>query len=235
VAAVREVRPLASDLYGRSPAARPVPLHSLPDRLMGGRHPKPKPAVRGLAERNRLVEANRRLVPWVVNKFFPHPPELIEDRIAAGYQGLIRAAELFEESKGAFSTYAVIWIKQAIQRDPVVGFKQREQAPLTVSLDGAPNEVGLVDYLEAPTPPGASVEDRDLLEGLLSELAPEERRVVALRHTSWTSPSGHQSRPEMPWHLVARDLGVTQGAAHRLYLQAMDRLREVAAEALRVA
>lgn len=62
----------------------------------------------------RLVETNLRLVIWVARK---HGGLTLADRIQAGNIGLMHAAERFNHRHGTkFSTYAVFWIRQAINR-----------------------------------------------------------------------------------------------------------------------
>lgn len=66
------------------------------------------------AARRRLVETNLRLVIWVAKK---HGGLTLSDRIQAGNIGLMHAAERFNHRHGTrFSTYAVFWIRQAINR-----------------------------------------------------------------------------------------------------------------------
>lgn len=80
------------------------------------------PAVR-LKLLNQVCEANLPLVMNTVKRFVAKRPvkewneEKTLDILQEGYFGLRRAAEKFEFSKGCqFSTYAVIWINQAISR-----------------------------------------------------------------------------------------------------------------------
>ena len=64
--------------------------------------------------KKRLVEANLRLVIWVARKHGGLP---LMDRIQEGNIGLIRAAERFDYRRGTkFSTFAVWWIRQVINR-----------------------------------------------------------------------------------------------------------------------
>lgn len=78
---------------------------------------------------NRICEANLQLVANVVKRFVAKRPakewneEKTLDILQEGYFGLRRAAEKFEFSKGCqFSTYAVIWISQAIRRYHLVNY-----------------------------------------------------------------------------------------------------------------
>ncbi|MDG3006036.1 sigma-70 family RNA polymerase sigma factor [Paludisphaera mucosa] len=68
------------------------------------------------AARNHLVRANLRLVVKVARQFLGRGLPL-EDLVADGNLGLIRAADGFDPSAGCrFTTYACLWIKQAIRR-----------------------------------------------------------------------------------------------------------------------
>ena len=65
---------------------------------------------------NDLVKANLRLVVKIAHKF-KGCGLLLQDLIAEGNLGLIKAVEMFQPSRGAkFSTYASWWIKKSIRR-----------------------------------------------------------------------------------------------------------------------
>lgn len=66
--------------------------------------------------RNELVERNIGLVVSIAKKY-RNQVLSFGDLVQEGCLGLIRAAELFDGSKGfKFSTYATYWIRQAVQR-----------------------------------------------------------------------------------------------------------------------
>ena len=66
--------------------------------------------------RNRLVQANLGLVVTIARQFLGRGLQL-DDLTGEGNLGLIRAAEEFNPSYGTrFSTYASLWIKEAIRR-----------------------------------------------------------------------------------------------------------------------
>lgn len=64
--------------------------------------------------RERLTEANLKLVLWVAKRYGGLP---LPDRIQEGNLGLLKAAKRFDYRRGTrFSTYATWWIRQSIAR-----------------------------------------------------------------------------------------------------------------------
>lgn len=66
--------------------------------------------------KKRLIEANLKLVIHIAKRY-TQAPIPFQDMVAEGNLGLIRAVEKFSLSRGCqFSTYAIWWIKQSIER-----------------------------------------------------------------------------------------------------------------------
>jgi len=116
-------------------AAKPQPSEAFdgsPDALQGflnaaGRYRLLTPAEeldlakrieRGdLEAKERMINSNLRLVVSIARRYQGVGQLALADLIQEGMIGLIRAAEKFDWRKGfRFSTYATLWIRQALQR-----------------------------------------------------------------------------------------------------------------------
>ena len=104
---------------GRVPlltAAEELHLSSIVQEWL--QHPAPAAALerRGRRAKNRMVQANLRLVVAITRRY-GHLANDALDLIQSGNLGLVRAVEKFDPTRGyKFSTYAFWWIKQGVTK-----------------------------------------------------------------------------------------------------------------------
>jgi len=128
---------------------------------------------RGLKARDRIVQSNLRLVAMVVDRYRLPAAIAMDDALQAGVIGLCRAAEKFDPARGyKFSTYAYLWIRQAITTEiDAMASTIRLPAPVAANMRGtrygkvSPEQVAAAELvwrgcisLDAPAP-GATDED----------------------------------------------------------------------------
>ena len=133
----------------------------------------PAVARRGLKARDRIVQSNLRLVAMVVDRYRLPAAIAMDDALQSGTIGLVRAAEKFDPARGyKFSTYAYLWIRQAITAEiDAMSCTIRLPAPVGAAMRGtkygkvSPEQIAAAELvwrgcisLDAPAP-GATDED----------------------------------------------------------------------------
>lgn len=154
-----------------------------------------------------------------------------DDMFSEGFLGLVRAAETYDSTLGAFSTHAFWWIRQNVLRGvsnqsrtvrvPCHRLEQHRAAGTsparTLSLDATMGEDGAayVDRLsyEDETDP-AELHDHRVLESMLSVLDTREQAIVRARF--W----GERTLSD-----IGRDFGVTRERIRQLEAIAIKKLR----------
>jgi RNA polymerase sigma factor (sigma-70 family) len=143
----------------------------------------PAVARRGLKARDRIVQSNLRLVALVVERYRLPAAIAMDDALQAGVIGLCRAAEKFDPARGyKFSTYAFLWIRQAITAEvDAMACTIRLPAPVGAAMRGtkygtvSPEQLAAAELvwrgclsLSQPHPSGNGDDNRciaDIVEG----------------------------------------------------------------------
>jgi RNA polymerase sigma factor FliA len=189
-------------------------------------------AVRSDREVARLVEDNRKLVEYMVNRylkrFYVGTMER-DDLVSWGMMGLVNAARAFDPTRGvSFSTLACRAIERMIIRGVNREWKpERDQS--TVSLDqlisggrSEGSEDRFVEQLPADEDVEATMLDTErqvLVRAALESLPPDQRQLLKRHYLDDESVQD-----------IARDLGISrQGVYSRekaIFRQLRERLRD---------
>ncbi len=189
-------------------------------------HPDPELIAKiqaALAEsgdlRNRIVEANLRLVVAVAKKLSRSLDQLSE-LTSEGLLPLMRAVELFDVHLGnRFSTYATWAVRNQMHR------ALKRARDVTESAYGEQETPWdhLADHRSlASTELQAQEQRQTFLAGLMTELTDRERKIVAARFGLAGEPGG-QSLSE-----ISAQLGLSKERVRQIILQGVEKLRRAA-------
>lgn len=191
--------------------------------------------MRSAREVERLVEQNRRLVEYIVNRYLQRyrvGSMEREDLVSWGLVGLVNAARAWDPSRNiAFSTLACRAIERMIIRG--VNREARPDRQPAVSLDEllSPTDGGeerFVDQLRAPESVEGEILDREslaLLHRALGSLPADQRDLI----------TRHYLRDERVRD-IAGSLGITRQGLYSREKAILKRLREdLQAAAIRTA
>ena len=156
-----------------------------------------------LAAKEKLINSNLRLVIKFARRYQGHGLDL-GDIVQEAMLGLIRAAEKFDWRRGyKFSTYAVLWIKQSIQRGldntgrPVripAHIAQRERtvnritAELTTKFDREPTDEEVAKAAELPLDEVMATRDLTRVTTSLDTPVGDGDTTFGELHTEQTAP-----------------------------------------------
>ncbi len=177
--------------------------------------------LRSQTIRDRIIQANTRLVMSIVKKFVT-PQQSFDDMLSDGIYTLMQAVEKFDYDRGfRFSTYAYRSIARNAYR--AVTTARAEQARFTRDADEWAFEQE-DDQSASSMTEGVWSNLRDLMSSMLGELDRRERFIIRSRYAL----GAH--RKVRTFQSLADKLGVSKERVRQLEQRAMSKLRAMAAE-----
>jgi len=171
--------------------------------------------------RDRIVEANLRLVFSIVKKFV-NPSNSFDDLLSDGIVALIRAVEKFDFDRGfRFSTYATQVIRRNSYRTVVLKQQERQKTvgglqdmDLDITDEGRESAISEKRWHEL----------RSRLGVMLDDLDRREKFIIRARFSLGSHRKVHTLQA------LANRLGVSKERVRQLERRAMDKLRAMAGE-----
>lgn len=182
--------------------------------------------------REELILSNQPLVFFIAKKY--HTPGLpLMDLVQEGNIGLMRATEDFDPSKGRFGTYAFWWVKayilKAIKKNWLVHVPSWRQEATQDDKEGTAvcqtvefEESTMVPLEEDDDPFEAASknETKQVIQRMLGELAPRERRIICLRFGIGNGGKDHTIEE------IGRSVGLTRERVRQILNKALVKMRK---------
>ncbi|MBQ7918647.1 MAG: RNA polymerase sporulation sigma factor SigK [Lachnospiraceae bacterium] len=171
-----------------------------------------------------LVERNMRLVAHVVKKY-QNVNEEMDDLLAVGCIGLIKAISSFDAGKGRLATYAC----RCIDNEILMLLRSKKKSARDVSIyesigqDKEGNEICLLDIIEGTEEHAADQVDRQdtircLMEGIEKVLSPREQLIISMRY-------GLNGQKEQTQLEVGEKLGISRSYVSRIEKKVLNKLK----------
>jgi RNA polymerase sporulation-specific sigma factor len=175
--------------------------------------------------REILIEHNMRLVAHIAKKY-QNSDEDMEDLIATGSLGLIKAVRTFDINKGRFATYAC----RCIDNELWMLLRSRKKISKEVSLyepigqDKEGNEIQLMDIIEqrnADVIEEMELNDnkRKMYELISDSLNDRERTILTMRYGLMGNEEHTQSE-------IGEKMGISRSYVSRIEKRAVEKLRK---------
>lgn len=177
--------------------------------------------------RQRLIEANLRLVVSIARGLVSPNTEEFDEALANGNMALVRAVDLFDFGKGfRFSTYAY----RAISRAVVAMLQSDHRSGQRVMVDGGQAAESLVrDDAEPHRLEEEALQTCEFVEELVRQLSPREQHVVKARFG--LAGTAHEEGQTLS--AIGAELGLSKERVRQLQVKALRKLRLAAEEARR--